>query len=116
MGEKMARKKKVEKVDGFGPYEKNRVRQAVRKVWHQSRARALVVKRCRDDEGYFVCEICLSRAPHGSIDHIEPVGEVDDEFLKRMFVSSDFLQGLCKKCHREKTNRQRKQKKEKTKK
>lgn len=103
----MAKRNKSAKVDGFGPHEKKKIRQAVRQVWHRSYARRLVVDRCTGADGFSYCEGCFSKCPKVSVDHITPVGEVDDGFLKRMFVSSDRLQGLCRECHREKTNQQR---------
>jgi len=41
------------------------------------------------------------------VDHIQAVGDVDEGFLKRMFVPSTELQGLCKQCHDKKTKAER---------
>ena len=101
-------KGKLKPTDGFGPKEKKRVRQVIRQVWHQCHARKLVVNRCVDAKGFPVCEGCSKRVPKITVDHIEPVGEVDSGFLKRMFVPSNRMQGLCKKCHSAKTRLQRK--------
>lgn len=104
---KMAKKRR-EKVDGFGPHEKAKVRAAVRQVWHRSHARKLCVQRCTDKHGFAFCEKCKRRCPKAKIDHINQVGEVGQGFLERMFVPSKMLRGLCDKCHNEKTKLERK--------
>jgi hypothetical protein len=100
-------RKKLVKIDGLGPYEKKKIREAVRQVWHRSFARSLAVKRSTDAAGFSVCEKCRKRNPKNKIDHITQVGEVGAGFIERMFVPSSKLQALCKKCHDEKTREER---------
>jgi len=101
-------KKKIEKTDGLGPLEAKKIRIAIRQVWHRSYARSLCVKRCVGSGGYSYCEKCKKRAPKIFIDHVEKVGDLDGGFLSRLFCPSERLQGLCKKCHDEKTKLERK--------
>lgn len=104
---KFVAKKKTKKTDGLGPYEKKKLRTAIRLVWHRSYARKLVVDRCTDKQGFMRCEICQKRTPKFKVDHIKAAGEVDAGFIRRMFCSSKRLQGLCKKCHDTKTKAER---------
>lgn len=104
----MAKRKKAEPTDGFGPRERAKVRSAVRLVWHRCHARRLAQKRAIGPDGFLVCESCQKKSPKLAVDHIHPVGEVDEGFLERMFVPSRKLQNLCPPCHRKKTNAQRK--------
>jgi hypothetical protein len=87
------KRQKLKPTDGFGPKEMKRVRQTVRQVWHQCHARKLVVNRCTDEKGWQWCERCKKKTPKITVDHIEPVGEVDSGFLKRMFVPSRKIDG-----------------------
>lgn len=104
----MGKKKiKVVKTDGLGPYEIKKIRAAIRLVWHRSHARKLVVIRCTGKDGFARCEKCSKRTPSLKVDHIEKVGDVDEGFITRLFVSSKRLQGLCKKCHDVKTKLER---------
>lgn len=100
--------KKLAPTDGLGPLEIKKIRSAVRLVWQRSHARRLVIKRCTDEEGYTWCEQCKKRTPKLKIDHITNVGAVDYAFIPRMFCPSADLQGLCPKCHNEKTRKERK--------
>ncbi len=104
---KKIKKEKPQKVDGLGPEEIKRVRSAIRQVWSWSHAKRLVVQRCTDKDGYPRCEKCKKRCPKIFVDHIEKVGDVDEGFLKRLFVPSTKMQGLCKKCHDAKTKWER---------
>lgn len=101
------KRRKLQKTDGLGPLEKKKIRQALRLVWQRSHARKLVVERCTDAGGFTRCEECTSRTPNLKIDHIEAVGEVDCNFIARLFVPSSKMQGLCKTCHDAKTKRER---------
>lgn len=104
----MGKRKKPERVDGFGPTERKRIDSAIRRVWYQSRARATAVKRCTDKSGFTRCQKCKARTPKLKIDHITPAGPVDsDGFIVRLFCPSTGLQGLCPDCHQLKTNRER---------
>lgn len=100
-------KKKVSKMDGLGPYEIKRIRQALRKVWHQSHARALVVKRCIGRGGFSYCEKCEKRSPKVYIDHTVACGDVDGGYIERLFTPSKNLTGMCKTCHDIKTKEER---------
>ncbi len=103
----MAKRQKLVKCDGLGPYEIKRIRAAIRKVWEHCHARALVKKRCLDKAGFSICEKCKARTPALKVDHIKAVGVVDGGFIARLFVSSKELQGLCKDCHDLKTAMER---------
>lgn len=100
-------KKKLEKTDGLGPLEIKKIRSALRLVWHRSHARRLAVKRCTGDDGFSYCEKCFDKVPKIHIDHIYNVGDVDGGHIARLFCPSSQLQGLCKKCHNEKTKIER---------
>lgn len=102
------RKPKIEKVDGLGPDDIKKIRAAIRQVWQWSHAPRLVVKRCTDAGGFGVCEKCEGRCPKVKVDHIKPVGDVDEGFIARLFVPSTKMQGLCKRCHDAKTKEERK--------
>lgn len=104
---KKTKKEKPKKVDGFGPDEVRKIRAAIRKVWSWSHAKKLVISRCTDKEGYPRCEKCRKRCPKIFVDHIVKVGDVDEGFLKRLFVPSNQMQGLCKPCHSLKTKLER---------
>lgn len=103
------RNQRQDKIDGLGPREVEDIRKAVRQVWHRSKARGLCVKRCIGKDGFSYCEKCKQRAPKVTIDHIVEVGLVDGGFLERMFIPSKGLQGLCHKCHNDKTKATRKE-------
>jgi 5-methylcytosine-specific restriction endonuclease McrA len=68
---------------------------------------------------HFRCAGCdgLFTSREIQVDHIDPVvepavGFVDwDTAIDRMFCEADNLQVLCTECHREKTNRERKERK-----
>lgn len=105
----MAKKSKLEPTDGFGPKERQMVHKAVRQVWSWTRAWRLAKARALGKDGFPRCEQCKKRVPHVSVDHINPVGEVGGpKYIQKMFVPSDQLQCLCKKCHQPKTNAERK--------
>ena len=104
----MGKKKRI-KTDGLGPYEIQKIRAAIRLVWHRSYARSIVVKRCVGKDGFSYCENkkCGKRAPKIFIDHIVRVGDLNGGFIKRLFTPLKNLQGLCKKCHDAKTKEER---------
>jgi hypothetical protein len=105
------KKKKIVKTDGLGPYEVKKIRSALRLVWHRSHARKLVVIRCTGKDGFARCEKCRKKTPALKIDHITNVGELDGGFIKRLFIPSKYLQGLCRECHNLKTKEERNMKK-----
>lgn len=101
------RKPKEPNVDGLGPKDIRKIRAALRQVWHWSHAKKLVVRRCTLKDGFARCEGCKRIGPKVFVDHIVQVGDVDEGFIKRLFVSSLEMRGLCKKCHQNKTNEER---------
>ena len=103
----MAKKTKI-KIDGLSPDDIKKIRNAIRQVWHRSHVRKLCVNRCTQADGFTFCEQCKTVTPKLKIDHKINVGAVDGGFISRMFVESSGLQGLCKKCHDEKTKQERK--------
>lgn len=108
------RKPKPEQIDGLSPNDLKRIHQHVRKVWSWSHPWRLVKKRTLHADGFSRCENakCEVRGkpvPKIFVDHIEPVGEIGGpNYIKRMFLPSRFLQGLCKKCHDAKTREENK--------
>jgi hypothetical protein len=108
--EKKKAKKALKKADGMNPFLVQKIRSALREVWHRSEMRKLCVKRVTLPEGYFRCENlkCKNKKyPKVFIDHIEKVGDLDSGFLERLFCPSHGLQALCKNCHDEKTKAER---------
>jgi hypothetical protein len=103
------KKKKLKKTDGLGPLEIKKIRSALRLVWQRSHARKLVVERCTDADGFTRCEKCAERTPSLKVDHIEKVGDLDAGFIRRLFIDSNGLQGLCRVCHNEKTKNERRE-------
>ncbi len=99
----VAKRQKLVKMDGLGPYEIKRIRSAVRDVWQHCYARKLVIQRCTGKDGFLYCEICKDRTPTLKVDHIINVGKVDQGFITRMFVPSAQLEGMCPECHNVKT-------------
>jgi hypothetical protein len=106
-------KKIIEKIDGLSADDIKKIRAAIRQVWSWSYPRRLVVQRCLIAEGFSKCELCKKKCPKIFVDHLNPVGDVDSGFIERLFISSENLQGLCKKCHDQKTKDERKQKRKK---
>lgn len=103
----MAGREKIKALDGLGPYEKKKIRSALRLVWQRSHSRRLVLKRCTGEDGFYYCEICLNKTPALKVDHITACGDLDDGLIERMFCPSSKLQGLCVFCHRAKTKMER---------
>ena len=110
----MAKKKaKAEKIDGLSPKDKQKIRSAIRQIWHRSHARKLCIERVTDDEGFPTCEACGKRVAKITVDHIVRCGELDGGFIQRMFVPSYGLRALCQSCHNAKTKAERREKREK---
>ncbi len=107
---KKAKTKKELKLDGgIGPIETQLIRQAMRLVWQRaSKARAIVKERCLVDKECSKCEECGEVVGKIYVDHIVAVGDLDEGYLKRLWCSSKEMQGICKKCHDEKTKEERK--------
>jgi hypothetical protein len=107
----MAKKtsKKVEKIDGLGPEDIKKIRAAIRQVWAWSHPRRLVVKRCEIAGGFSKCEQCKKKCAKIFVDHIKVMGDLlAPDYILRMWTPSKNLQGLCKKCHDDKTKDERK--------
>lgn len=70
---------------------------------------------------HYKCAACLSCFPAKDVqvDHVEAVvcpknGFIDwDVYIKRMYVSADKLQVLCKTCHLVKSNKEKSERKKK---
>ena len=107
MAKKKKKRQKLVPIDGLGPKEIKDIRTALRRVWGWSRARRLTAQRCIRNKKWSYCEKCKKRSPHIKIDHIVPCGAVDGGYIRRLFVSSQGLQGLCNECHNEKTRIER---------
>jgi hypothetical protein len=99
---------KTERIDGLSPKDIEKIRKAIRQVWQWSHMWFLVRKRCLLPNGFSRCEKCKQRCPKVFVDHKNPVGDVDSGFIDRLFCPSKDLQGLCKKCHDDKTKQERK--------
>jgi len=85
---------------GLGPAEIAKIRQVNRQLWQRSSlARKIVVKRCLLSDGFSKCETCGEVCPKVAVDHTIKVGDVDGGFLDRLWVSSNEMTGLCKRCH-----------------
>jgi len=98
---------------GLGPAEIAKIRQANRQLWQRSSlARKIVVKRCLQPDGFSKCEQCSEICAKIAVDHTNKVGAVDGGYLDRLWVSSNEMTGLCKKCHDAKTKEERRQDKE----
>lgn len=107
-------KKKAERLDGLSSDDLKRIHIAIRKVWSWSHPWRVAKKRALHEDGFYRCENQKCEqlgkpVPKVSVDHINPVGQVGGpSYIQRMFVPSSQLQALCTKCHRLKTNEERK--------
>lgn len=105
----MARKSKIEKVDGLGPDDLKKIHRALGQVRSWSYPVRLAKKRCMGEDGFPRCENkkCPSRGkpvPRVQADHVDPIGEIGGPgYIQKMFVPSHKLQMLCGPCHRVKT-------------
>jgi hypothetical protein len=100
---KRRKKPKSVKIDGLGPEDIRRLRNAIRQVWRYSEAWKRVKKRSIGKDGFPFCEKCKAKVPKTYVDHVINCGDVDDGYIRRMFVPSSGLQALCKRCHDKKT-------------
>lgn len=114
MSKAKTKKAKEAKVDGLNATDLKKLHKAVRQVWAWSEPVRLVRKRSMHADGFPRCEgiACPSQGgavPKVFVDHVEPVGEVGGpSYIQRMFIPSNQLQALCKKCHDQKTKSERK--------
>jgi len=100
------KREKAKAIDGLGSVELMKLRNAMRQVWQRSKQWKLVKARCKDSEGYDVCEGCDTRVPKIFVDHIVPIGDMlDPGFIERLMVPSSELKGLCNECHKPKTKK-----------
>lgn len=103
-------KEKIKPMDGLGSHEIKRIRSAIRLVWMRCKARQVAIKRAEviaAGEVYYACEQCENVVPRIKVDHITPVGDLKDGFIERLFCTSEHLQSICNKCHKEKTKAER---------
>lgn len=91
--------------DCLNPDDVKKIIKALRQVWSWSHSRRLVIKRCDLGEGYSRCESCRKKVPKVHVDHVTAVGTFDDGYIRRLFVSSNLMQGLCVLCHKIKTKK-----------
>jgi len=101
------KKEKPVPIDGISEKDIAKLRAAIRKVWMWSYPRRLAKNRCLNKNGFFVCENCDRITPTIHIDHIIPVGDLDEGYFLRLYCPSNQLQALCKKCHNAKTKMER---------
>ena len=98
------------------------MRAAMRKLWLQSEARYEALKRCRVKvpvgkfkngnikyKTMLKCSMCEGLFEKLEVDHIQEIGEFRLDRLtewveKALLCGQDNLRGVCKACHREKTN------------
>lgn len=103
-----------------------KLRSAIRLIWSRSKERREILKAAShkgsryhslaDEKGiYFDCPICDREWPiqMAEVDHEPPIGALEhwqdvNHFIERMFFGPQRV--LCKLCHRNKTNEQRKRK------
>lgn len=102
------KKRKLQKSDGLGPFEIEKIRKALRQEWQRCHARRIVILRCTAPDGFLYCEQCHKMTPKLKVDHINQVGSVDAGHIARLFCPSACLQGLCDSCHKIKTQLERK--------
>lgn len=101
---KKEKKEKAKPIDGLGSVELKKLRDALRLVWQRSKQWKMVKDRCKDAEGYSVCEQCNNRTPSIKVDHTAPIGDMlEPGFIERLMVPSSGLKGLCDECHKPKT-------------
>lgn len=107
----------------------NDIRGALRQCFHRSNYYKVFVdsmafkvarynkdgSRHKVDLKHYTCAMCASSflKKDIQIDHINPIGSfksLDEisKFISRLYCPYDNLQVLCKSCHREKTNDERK--------
>lgn len=105
----MSEEKKPKK-QNLNSFVKATLRSASLRWW----SREAVFKRIKVDRGQYRCEECKEIFKRGEIqiDHIEPVIDIRlgfttwDDYIMRLFVEPDKLQGICKACHDGKTLRE----------
>lgn len=92
-----------------------------REVWRQSQNYQFVKKQCKStkEPGWFICENPGCSDPIVEvirIDHKQPIGKQPISliefgiWLDRLFCAPNNLQGLCNRCHKQKTKEERRKK------
>ena len=96
----------------YPPFGKSRKKVGAGKKVNKYSGRMAEHYSCADCGGLFI-------AKDVQVDHIDPVVEPAtgfvnfDTLIHRLYCETDNLQVLCKPCHKEKTNRERKERKKK---
>lgn len=109
------KKEKPPKVDGLSSDDLKKLHRAVRQIWSWSYPWRLAKKRAMGPDGFPRCENkkCEQKGKPVAkvfVDHISPVGEIGGpRYIQRMFIPSNQLQCLCKKCHDVKTENENKE-------
>jgi len=93
----------------------------LRRLSYRTPMYAEAKRRARIRRGKYLCAKCgnIFGPKQISIDHISPVialtGFISfDEYIKRLFVPPEWLQVLCKPCHKEKTKRENRERRRKS--
>jgi hypothetical protein len=94
-------------IDGLNKKDIEHIRRVTRQVWGWSWPKKRCIARAKDLEGFPRCEKCKKRVPRIHVDHIKPVGLLDEGYFKRLYCPSTKLQALCLPCHKIKTKRER---------
>lgn len=114
---------------------KSKIVNKIRSVWRYSPLRKEVKERCEIDDHYYVelprkikglvkvikvkfpyyrCEKCRKITEKIEVDHKIPAIDIEkgwqgfDSFIERLFCDISNLQGICKRCHDKKTNKENK--------
>jgi len=88
---------------------KSAIQKALRTIWwrrdHNRRGK---IKQSTIQKGIFRCDGCQKEFEKIEIDHVVPVGSLDNwsSYISRLFVPVDGLQALCRTCHQKKTNKE----------
>ncbi len=75
-----------------------------------------VKRRCKisGKVGWWECELCKRQTERIEIDHVKPVVSTTDGFvdwntyIASKFVGAEFLQGICRDCHKAKSKEENK--------
>ena len=91
----------------------SKIRKALRQIWFWSDPnRKEKIKQSTIQKGIFRCDGCKKEFEKIEIDHVVPVGSLDNwsSYISRLFVPVDGLQALCRTCHQKKTNKESREK------
>lgn len=96
------------------------IRSGIRLIWWRSLARDNALNQAKRSKGVYLCNSCLRlfNSNEIEVDHVNPVVHYNETFadltisqLVTRYFQSD-LQVLCKSCHKEKTDKEKKMKSE----